>query len=89
MSAARTNGFSIQDVRTYSRWALSIDGSPIRVSRAPRRLLLSAGIWHTPDGTTRTQSFRLIQRDRIVGGGVHEDYGSAITARSSRGFPSS
>ncbi len=67
-------GFFFQDVRHLSSWALSVDGAPMRVLTSRVVDYYSARIF----GTLPTARLGLnppvsIQRDRIVGGGVHED----------------
>ena len=67
-------GFFFQDVRHLSRWALSVDGAPMRVLTSRVVDYYSARVF----GTLPTARLGLnppisIQRDRIVGGGVHED----------------
>jgi glycogen debranching enzyme len=68
------NGFFFQDVRHISRWALSIDGSPIRVLTSRLVDYYSARVFGTlPTARLGHNPSVSIQRDRIVGGGVHED----------------
>jgi glycogen debranching enzyme len=68
------SGFFFQDVRHISNWVLSIDGAPIRVLTSRLIDYYSARVFGTLQidrpGHNPPVS---IQRDRIVGGGVHED----------------
>jgi glycogen debranching enzyme len=68
------SGFFFQDVRHLSRWRLSVSGAPMRVLTSRVVDYYSARVY----GTLPTARLGLnppisIQRDRIVGGGVHED----------------
>jgi glycogen debranching enzyme len=67
-------GFFFRDVRHLSRWTLAVDGSPMRVLTSRVIDYYSARIF----GTLPTARLGLnppvsLQRDRVVGGGVHED----------------
>jgi glycogen debranching enzyme len=67
-------GFFFQDVRHLSTWALAVNGSPMRILTSRVVDYYSARVF----GTLPTARLGLnppvsLQRDRIVGGGVHED----------------
>jgi glycogen debranching enzyme len=67
-------GFFFQDVRHLSSWALSLDGAPMRLLTSRVVDYYSARVF----GTLPTARLGLnppvsLQRDRVVGGGVHED----------------
>jgi glycogen debranching enzyme len=67
-------GFFFQDVRHLSSWALSVDGAPMRVLTSRVVDYYSARVFGTlPTARLGHNPPISIQRDRIVGGGVHED----------------
>jgi len=69
-----TSGFFFQDVRHLSSWALSVNGAPMRVLTSRVVDYYSARVFGTlPTARLGHNPPISIQRDRIVGGGVHED----------------
>ena len=67
-------GFFFQDVRHLSTWALWVNGAPLRVLTSRVVDYYSARVFGTlPTARLGHNPPVSIQRDRIVGGGVHED----------------
>ncbi|MEO5704025.1 MAG: glycogen debranching N-terminal domain-containing protein, partial [Candidatus Limnocylindrales bacterium] len=67
-------GFFFQDVRHLSSWALSVNGAPMRVLTSRVVDYYSARVFGTlPTARLGHNPPISIQRDRVVGGGVHED----------------
>ena len=67
-------GFFFQDVRHLSRWALSVNGAPMRVLTSRVVDYYSGRVFGTlPTARLGHNPPISLQRDRIVGGGVHGD----------------
>jgi glycogen debranching enzyme len=66
-------GFFHSDTRHLSRWCLRIDGLPVRVLTSRVLDYYSARVFAMPAGELGPDPSLAIRRDRIIGGGVHEE----------------
>jgi glycogen debranching enzyme len=76
-------GFFHSDTRHLSRWSLRIDGLPIRILTSRVLDYYSARVFGMPADELGPDPSLAIRRDRIIGGGVHEE----ISLENHSSFP--